>query len=69
MRAYAMQGTPTTVLIDAQGRLRQQVFGAYDDLRLGADLGALLSESERRPAGPVEIAVPAMDSCSADGCR
>lgn len=69
MRAYAMQGTPTTVLIDAQGRLRQQVFGTYDDLRLGADLGALLGEAERRPAGLVEIAATAGDRCSADNCR
>lgn len=44
MRAYAMQGTPTTVLIDAQGRLRWQLFGACDDLALGAELGALLAE-------------------------
>ncbi|MCC6194443.1 MAG: redoxin domain-containing protein, partial [Burkholderiales bacterium] len=27
MQAYEMQGTPTLVLIDAQGRLRRQVFG------------------------------------------
>lgn len=46
MRAYAMQGTPTTVLIDAQGRLRRQVFGTHDDLRLGAELGVLLREAE-----------------------
>lgn len=32
MRAYAMQGTPTTVIIDAHGRLRRQVFGVHDDL-------------------------------------
>src|SRR5690606_30122580 len=44
MRAYAMQGTPTTVLIDAQGRRRRQVFGVHDDLLLGAELQALLSE-------------------------
>lgn len=69
MRAYAMQGTPTTVLIDAQGRLRQQVFGAYDDLRLGADIGALLGEAERRPSGLVQIAASAAQSCTADGCR
>jgi peroxiredoxin len=46
MKAYAMQGTPTTVLIDAQGRLRQQVFGAHDDLLLGAAIGQLLIEAE-----------------------
>jgi len=46
MRAYAMQGTPTTVLIDARGRLRRQVFGVHDDLRLGAEIGTLLVEAE-----------------------
>jgi thiol-disulfide isomerase/thioredoxin len=44
MRAYGMQGTPTTVLIDAQGRRRRQVFGVHDDLLLGAEIGTLLAE-------------------------
>jgi hypothetical protein len=44
MRAYGMRGTPTVVLIDAVGRVRQQVFGAYDDLQLGRDLGVLMAE-------------------------
>ena len=44
MQAYAMQGTPTTVLIDAQGRLRMQVFGVHDDLLLGAEIATLLGE-------------------------
>ena len=47
MRAYAMQGTPTTLLFDAHGRLRRQVFGAYDDLLLGAEIGSLLVEAEQ----------------------
>ena len=48
MRAYGMQGTPTTVLIDAKakGRLRKQIFGVHDDLLLGANLQRLLSEAE-----------------------
>lgn len=45
MRAYAMQGTPTLVLIDRAGRLRRQHFGLVDDLRLGAELATLLAES------------------------
>jgi hypothetical protein len=45
MRAYSMQGTPTTVLIDSKGSVRRRVFGAYDDLRLGADIEALLAEA------------------------
>lgn len=44
MRAYGMQGTPTTVLIDAYGRRRRQVFGVHDDLLLGAEIGTLLAE-------------------------
>ena len=51
MRAYAMQGTPTLVLIDAQGRLRRQVFGMHDDLLLGAELAALLAEVPHSGAG------------------
>ena len=47
MRAYAMRGTATLILIDAQGRLREQHFGGLEDLPLGAALGALLGESAR----------------------
>jgi thiol-disulfide isomerase/thioredoxin len=46
MRAYGMQGTPTLILIDAQGRLREQHFGVLDDLALGAALGRLLAEAD-----------------------
>ncbi len=45
MRAYGMQGTPTLILIDAQGRLREQHFGVLDDLALGTALGRLLAEA------------------------
>lgn len=45
MRAWGMQGTPTTVLIDARGRRRRQVFGVHDDLLLGAEIGTLLAEA------------------------
>lgn len=44
MRAYGMQGTPTIVLIDAQGRRRRQVLGVHDDLLLGAEIGTLLAK-------------------------
>jgi hypothetical protein len=49
MARYAMQGTPTLVLVDAQGRLRQQAFGHVPDLRLGAAAMALVDEA--RSAG------------------
>ncbi|MBL9186294.1 MAG: redoxin domain-containing protein [Opitutaceae bacterium] len=53
MRAYAMQGTPTLVLIDALGRIRAQHFGVVSDLLLGAELGRLLAE--RNGIGPGEL--------------
>lgn len=46
MRAYAMQGTPTTILIDREGRLRRQVFGHVPDLQLGAEIMALVGETD-----------------------
>lgn len=60
MSAYAMRGTPTTVLIDAQGRLRRQVFGAHEDLLLGAELQTLLLEAAaERAASDAAAAAPA----------
>ena len=44
MQSYAMQGTPTLILIDRQGRLRRKHFGLLDDLRLGAEIATLLAE-------------------------
>ena len=51
MRAYDMLGTPTLVLIDAQGRRRRQVFGHHPDLLLGAEIGVLLDEAARGSRG------------------
>jgi peroxiredoxin len=44
MAAYGLQGTPSTVLLDRQGRVRLTHLGALDDLHLGAVLGQLLGE-------------------------
>lgn len=46
MRTYGLQGTPSTLLFDRQGRLRSSAFGAVDDLVLGHALGRLLSEPD-----------------------
>ena len=46
MRAYHMQGTPTLILIDTQGRLRQQWFGAVSDLVVGAEIMRLVLEND-----------------------
>jgi thiol-disulfide isomerase/thioredoxin len=44
MRAYQMQGTPTLMLIDRQGKLRLQHFGRLEDLAVGAEVMRLVME-------------------------
>jgi len=44
MQAYQMQGTPTLLLFDRQGRLRRHYFGRPDELLLGAEVMALAIE-------------------------
>jgi peroxiredoxin len=46
MERYKMRGTPSLVLIDRHGVVRKHAFGAVDDLRIGAEIGALTQESE-----------------------
>lgn len=44
MRRYEMRGTPTTILIGRDGKVRRHCFGREDDMTLGAALGSLLAE-------------------------
>jgi peroxiredoxin len=44
MERYKMRGTPSLVLIDKLGLVRKHTFGSVDDLRLGAEIGALTQE-------------------------
>ena len=44
MHAYAMQGTPTSLLIDRAGRLRKKVFGVESDRQMVADIDTLIAE-------------------------
>jgi len=46
MERYKMRGTPSLVLIDRHGLVRKHTFGTVDDLRLGAEIGALVQESD-----------------------
>ena len=66
MTRYAMRGTPTVILIDREGRLRKQKFGAEEDLALGAEIMSLLCEgagvSQSSGAGEVR------DGSTDDGC-
>ena len=41
MERYRMRGTPSLILIDKQGVIRKHAFGPVDDLRVGAEIGAL----------------------------
>jgi hypothetical protein len=45
MERYQMRGTPSLVLIDRRGMIRKHAFGATDDLRIGAEIGALAQEA------------------------
>lgn len=66
MHAYAMQGTPTTVLIDRDGYLRRQKLGHLPDLQLGAEIMALIGE---RPA-PTDLSPAAATGvCTPTGCK
>ena len=42
MQRYALQGTPTLLLIDREGRLRQHWFGQVEDLLVGAEIARLM---------------------------
>jgi len=50
MAAYGMQGTPSLILIDAEGFVRKHSFGVEPDLRVGADIALLLAERDRAGA-------------------
>ena len=49
MEAYELQGTPAILIFDRQGRLRRHYLGAVDDLRIGAEIMALVMEETDSP--------------------
>ena len=49
MKAYQLQGTPAILMFDRQGRVRRHYLGAIDDLRLGAEVMALVIEDRNSP--------------------
>lgn len=68
MDRYRLQGTPTTLLVDRNGRLRDSWLGAVDDVLLGIRLGTLLSE-DVEPPDPVGHAVDGRDTAGGGVCR
>lgn len=65
MQAYAMQGTPTTILIDRQGRLRMQHFGRLRDMAIAARISALIGERTLQNTTPNPSQPGA---CDENGC-
>lgn len=49
MLAYQLQGTPALMIFDRQGRVRRHYLGAVDDLRIGAEVMAMLTEDKNSP--------------------
>ena len=45
MAAFGMRGTPSLLLIDKAGALRAHHFGEVDEMRLGAEIAALMNEA------------------------
>lgn len=54
MRRYAMRGTPTTILIDREGRIRRQMLGHLPDMQLGAEIVTLVAEGGHASVGAGE---------------
>ena len=68
MAAYGMQGTPTTILIDAAGVVRRYWFGAVDELILGAEIASLVAEAGALKTDPSDQ-TGAGGVCRPEGCE
>lgn len=74
MRMLQLRGTPSLVLIDRTGRIRHQHLGQVEDLRVGAEIGALLAEDAKAEQLSVMDAKQAgnaadLQGCDEDSCR
>ena len=69
MGTYGLRGTPSTLLIDGKGILRDHHFGVHDDLILGASIQRLLTELDGAAASSGKKETPrSQDGCSDDSC-
>ena len=67
MAEYQMEGTPTMILIDADGLIRRQFFGREEDLALGAQISELIAEKD--PANQLATSASTLSSdCDENGC-
>ena len=65
MGRYGMRGTPTTVVIDRDGRIVEHAFGQVDDLALGLLLGSLAA---RQPIAATPRHENAAADCKTGSC-
>ena len=69
MKKYALQGTPSLVLIDHQGFIRLQHFGRLPDLQIGHWIGQLLAEAHAQNQLTSEVQAENNQAlCDANGC-
>ncbi len=64
MRRYGMRGTPSTVVIDREGVVREHAFGQVDDLALGVLVGSLVAAASSAWAVQAKTA----SGCDDTGC-
>ncbi|MCK0070068.1 redoxin family protein [Kordiimonas laminariae] len=67
METYQMQGTPTLILVDKEGRLRKQKFGMTNDMQIGAEIMSLIGENSA-PEPETENSPPQAGTCTDEGC-
>ena len=70
MRAYELQGTPSVVVFDGEGRVRFSRLGQVEDLHLGAVLGELLVYARlgETPGITSSAGGPSRASCGDEAC-
>ena len=70
MRAYELQGTPSVVVFDGEGRVRFSRLGQVEDLHLGAVIGELLANVRvgETPGIASNVGGPSAASCGDDAC-
>lgn len=71
MAAWGLQGTPSVLVFDRDGRLCFERFGAVDDLVLGVVIGQLLAQpgtTQVLATGPDDEGIDDPDTCDDTGC-
>jgi hypothetical protein len=68
MQAYDLRGTPTLILIDAQGHIRQQWFGRPGDMIVGAEIMSLVQQRHSASVAVDSTTREPDQDCNDEGC-